>query len=686
MSVNNNFPPASPDNSDDDAAAERKRQNKELLEAMNDPAIISAIQLVDKTANGDLIGSPAEYFVGGVSSLVEMAGNHQGELPDDASDFTKDLWQGNPQLRQLCEESARYDSLSDDEKKAFDDKVNAYWKVTHRLSDALDQGVTFDEVEPGNATADSGTPEADADSGAPEADNAAQEQTPEEIQLKNIEDYQAAVKRYTDLLKTKMGLDAELRSLRGEIAIAADGDDVSAQTQRNAELEAQIPRLNGEILKARNETLSRGLLLNAVYGNWGGAPNTAGADNENSQTPEQDPAAEHFAKYNSAMAEYAELKADAETKAKGFGINFKLFGRNISRQSGREKREPALIEAENNLKASAINYIKARVEKKKQNGEYDGTEDEINQKMSDEAFDLIRGLLDDNVRKATNDVLAERQKSRNRLDKVLAGLGRFFNGGGKWSRRFRNGVPGFVAGLGISLSHSMWPVSTLASIVASSALRRGSRLAATDENLKRHQDEQGNAKGTVSDEEYATYRRSGESRQDLSKGMEYLAGLMLAASKKNSYDDSDKASKEARKNVTAFGVGAALGAVAGISFNILNSDVSATQNTNGKGAGGDLNKTPPNGAGKQIGTGDIGGGGAPLQPPDFSTYSNQYPWNWAANTFGIENATPRLQELAAAAAQDGHTVEWIGSGTGQWLKIDGVSDTVSVISKLNKYV
>ena len=685
MSVNNNFPPASPDNSDDDAAAERKRQNKELLEAVNDPAVNAAVNLVDNTANGGLVGGPAEDFVGGVSSLVEMAGNHQDELPDDASDLTKGLWQGNPQLRQLCEESARYDSLSDDEKKAFDDKINDYWKVMHRLSDALDQGVTFDEVEPDNATADSGTPEADAASGTPEADNAAQEQTPEEIQLKNIEDYQAAVKRYTDLLKTKMGLDAELRSLRGEIAIAADGDDVSAQTQRNAELEAQIPRLNGEILKARNETLSRGLLLNAVYGNWGGAPNTAGADNENSQTPEQDTVAEHFAKYNSAMAEYAELKADAETKAKGFGINFKLFGHNISRQSGREKREPALIEAENNLKASAINYIKARVEKKKQNGEYEGTEDEINQKMSDEAFDLMRGLLDNNVRKATNDVLTERQEKR-KFGKVLAYVGSYLNDGGKWSRRFKNGVPGFAIGLGLSLASLGWPISTAVSAVAVGAVRRSSRLAAIDENLKAHQDEQGNAKGTVSDEEYATYRRSGESRQDLSKGMEYLAGLMLAASKKNSYDDSDKASKEARKNVTAFGVGAALGAVAGISFNILNSDVSATQNTNGKGAGGDLNKTPPNGAGKQIGTGDIGGGGAPLQPPDFSTYSNQYPWNWAANTFGIENATPRLQELAAAAAQDGHTVEWIGSGTGQRLKIDGVSDTVSVISKLNKYV
>ena len=68
------------------------------------------------------------------------------------------------------------------------------------------------------------------------------------------------------------------------------------------------------------------------------------------------------------------------------------------------------------------------------------------------------------------------------------------------------------------------------------------------------------------------------------------------------------------------------------------------------------------------------------------SFSNwEYPWNWAVDQFGENNAISKLYELADAAARDGHNIQWHGYGDTQWLSIDGKSDTQSVLEILNKY-
>jgi hypothetical protein len=63
-----------------------------------------------------------------------------------------------------------------------------------------------------------------------------------------------------------------------------------------------------------------------------------------------------------------------------------------------------------------------------------------------------------------------------------------------------------------------------------------------------------------------------------------------------------------------------------------------------------------------------------------------YPWDWASETFGSDQASLRLHELADKAAQDGHTVVWNNVGTAQeWLQIDNSSATDYVIKTLNNY-
>lgn len=71
--------------------------------------------------------------------------------------------------------------------------------------------------------------------------------------------------------------------------------------------------------------------------------------------------------------------------------------------------------------------------------------------------------------------------------------------------------------------------------------------------------------------------------------------------------------------------------------------------------------------------------------PDPSIGNYDYPWNWAADTFGAEGATDTLKQLGELAAQDGHSIQWNGDGLNEWVSVDGVSDTQSVLDILSRY-
>lgn len=77
----------------------------------------------------------------------------------------------------------------------------------------------------------------------------------------------------------------------------------------------------------------------------------------------------------------------------------------------------------------------------------------------------------------------------------------------------------------------------------------------------------------------------------------------------------------------------------------------------------------------------------PATQPDFSSY--EYPWDWAEQRFGGNNAMAKLHELSDRAGGDGHVVEWhnVGDGNGvnDWLEIDGRSDAPYVLEVLNRY-
>ena len=186
------------------------------------------------------------------------------------------------------------------------------------------------------------------------------------------------------------------------------------------------------------------------------------------------------------------------------------------------------------------------------------------------------------------------------------------------------------------------------------------------------------------------------------QGQQHVADELFKRTRKAAEEDRDKISREVEQRIKDNGVALALGRLAG----------GAVGGLGGRWVGQQLHDHTPVGhmadslrdkimgdkaeaaAASNSGGGGSGGGGSggnPGGPPpapteaDFSGYTDKYPWDWAVDQFGENNAISKLYELADAAAQDGHNIQWHGYGDTQWLSIDGNSDTKTVLEILNNY-
>lgn len=71
--------------------------------------------------------------------------------------------------------------------------------------------------------------------------------------------------------------------------------------------------------------------------------------------------------------------------------------------------------------------------------------------------------------------------------------------------------------------------------------------------------------------------------------------------------------------------------------------------------------------------------------PAPENFKDEHPWDWAVEAYGESNAMSELHKLSDKAAEAGHTVEWHGSGTNEWVEVDGVSKTEDVLTILRQY-
>ena len=396
---------------------------------------------------------------------------------------------------------------------------------------------------------------------------------------------------------------------------------------------------------------------------------------------------------------YARLLALEESKGGNRGIISRIWTSRENRR--RAERLSYMRDVEDDLREQVMEHLSEKVNAKRQRGEYNGTDDEIAQQMSDEMFDEQRRIFGMIQRKKNEALEEEAGKWHNR---VLAKLGSFIAArGSKKKSNLKAGAVGFAHGavkgtaVGIisGLFGAVWPISMAAGAVASfagdAAIRRGVRLDAMQQRRKKR-----GIREVAGDDEFSQIKEAAGRIGGL-QGQQHVADELFKRTRKAAEKDRDKISREVEQRIKDNGVALALGRLAG----------GAVGGLGGRWVGQQLHDHTPVGhiadslrdkitgdkaeAAAASGSGGGGSGGSPGGPPpaptevDFSGYTDKYPWDWAVDQFGENNAISKLYELADAAAQDGHNIQWHGYGDTQWLSIDGNSDTKTVLEILNNY-
>ena len=441
-----------------------------------------------------------------------------------------------------------------------------------------------------------------------------------------------------------------------------------------------------------------GTTPNYQPGQSGTTPNHQPGQNLNRQpNPEKLPFFED-------LDRYARLLAAEESKGGNRGIISRIWTSRENRR--RAERLSYMRDVEDDLREQVMEHLSEKVNAKRQRGEYNGTDDEIAQQMSDEMFDEQRRIFGMIQRKKNEALEEEAGKWHNR---VLAKLGSFIAArGSKKKSNLKAGAVGFAHGavkgtaVGIisGLFGAVWPISMAAGAVASfagdAAIRRGVRLDAMQQRRKKR-----GIREVAGDDEFSQIKEAAGRIGGL-QGQQHVADELFKRTRKAAEKDRDKISREVEQRIKDNGVALALGRLAG----------GAVGGLGGRWVGQQLHDHTPVGhmadslrdkimgdkaeaaAASNSGGGGSGGGGSggnPGGPPpapteaDFSGYTDKYPWDWAVDQFGENNAISKLYELADAAAQDGHNIQWHGYGDTQWLSIDGNSDTKTVLEILNNY-
>ena len=540
---------------------------------------------------------------------------------------------------------------------------------------------------------------------------------------KNVDEVIKAYKTLIDVMKARADVDRSRRALEGleegspeymGAKVGFDLDSINYETllesigiddldkeyngsQSTAQLSANPRSINPDAPRPANDGPETG--TPADDGTNPDAPRPANDGPDSVNQPGQDrnrqPNPEKLPFFED-LDRYARLLAAEESKGGNRGIISRIWTSRENRR--RAERLSYMRDVEDDLREQVMEHLSEKVNAKRQRGEYNGTDDEIAQQMSDEMFDEQRRIFGMIQRKKNEALEEEAGKWHNR---VLAKLGSFIAArGSKKKSNLKAGAVGFAHGavkgtaVGIisGLFGAVWPISMAAGAVASfagdAAIRRGVRLDAMQQRRKKR-----GIREVAGDDEFSQIKEAAGRIGGL-QGQQHVADELFKRTRKAAEEDRDKISREVEQRIKDNGVALALGRLAG----------GAVGGLGGRWVGQQLHDHTPVGQAvdrakrnvHEFFRGDTAAA-APNNPPpppppppapteaDFSGYTDKYPWDWAVDQFGENKAISKLYELADAAAQDGHNIQWHGYGDTQWLSIDGNSDTKTVLGILNNY-
>ena len=681
--------------------------NQETQELINSDgvawAIASALKDAAKTRSEKIRGEASTY-IGAVDAVLKRATKRQG-LPSDKEEVdssVRDVLDNSPGLRYVVEASARRGSMSKSELDELEAKLLRYnsFLAKSQAALSLDESIPsvnvpskFEgEISPGSEAQASGSsdkqkPQRENDS----SDNSESTVVDKDRNTKETENDKNTIQNSINFINLQLDFCSN----------ALNSDSISGELKESLKKHIKMFEESRDTLQEQLGDTDKGEKSRKAEAEASKSLDKSGKGVDDEQTPstprsaaEQAAEKEEQAKrereqeqedYNAALADYARLRSEEETKGSFAseklrplkGLIGRIFGRKNGTESRHSKREREIIEAENRLKKSALKIAKRRAEA----AEAVLPSEDVAQMRADLMVGALHKLLDVDVRQAINNEIAQQQEKRGFMDKkFLVPMGRWLSKGGKWTRRAKNFGVGITAGV-------FAPIGILTGVAAaatSAAVHRGSRLAAIDENLKRHQDAQGNAIAQLSGEEvkrkYDSYRNQSTPDAAIGDGIADLASWMLEAQRGMSHDDAKRSMKEARKNVAMIGLGFGLGKLASLGANMLLDSTDTSVTLKGTKPGNVEVHDIPKGAEKPTESlVDRLHDAANVSKPDGDTL-----WDIVANEIGSDKASGAIYKVTDALEQAGHTIEWINKGTDHaQVFIDGRDDVSYLYSMYN---
>ena len=342
-----------------------------------------------------------------------------------------------------------------------------------------------------------------------------------------------------------------------------------------------------------------------------------------------------------------------------------------------KKRQEELNAATEELKQSELEYMRLKfadkIEAAKQDPE---KQTELAAEMAQAAFASMQ-----ETSRMTTDKYDSMLDDRGKFKKAAAKVGKWFNKGGKVAQWLRLGGAGFVGGAIVG-SVATWPITTAVGIVTELGVAGATKQAVLEEY--RGEDR------IAPDARLETIDPSFEkavANMKIDDVMEHAVNVSVDKLKDVSIERQDALHKKVRSSLGKYGVGFALGGLAGKFVGDWANSAHAT--------GAESNTaTPSQSGGDQVpqssGASSVDNSVDKIVNsvnPDTSNFNSyDYPWNWAAEKFGDANAMDQLHNLADKAMADGHTVEWYNTGGIEYLEVDGSSVTADVLGVLNQYV
>ncbi|QUB37394.1 hypothetical protein J5A52_04580 [TM7 phylum sp. oral taxon 349] len=681
--------------------------NQETQELINSDgvawAIASALKDAAKTRSEKIRGEASTY-IGAVDAVLKRATKRQG-LPSDKEEVdssVRDVLDNSPGLRYVVEASARRGSMSKSELDELEAKLLRYnsFLAKSQAALSLDESIPsvnvpskFEgEISPGSEAQASGSsdkqkPQRENDS----SDNSESTVVDKDRNTKETENDKNTIQNSINFINLQLdfcsnalnsdSISGELKeSLKKHIKMFEESRDTLQEQLGDTDKGEKSRKAEAEASKSLDKS-DKGVDDEQTPSTPRSAAEQA-AEKEEQAKREREQEQED---YNAALADYARLRSEEETKGSFAseklrplkGLIGRIFGRKNGTESRHSKREREIIEAENRLKKSALKIAKRRAEA----AEAVLPSEDAAQMRADLMVGALHKLLDVDVRQAINNEIAQQQEKRGFMDKkFLVPMGRWLSKGGKWTRRAKNFGVGITAGV-------FAPIGILTGVAAaatSAAVHRGSRLAAIDENLKRHQDAQGNAIAQLSGEEvmrkYDSYRNQSTPDTAIGDGIADFASWMLEAQRGMSHDDAKRSMKEARKNVAMIGLGFGLGKLASLGANMLLDSTDTSVTLKGTKPGNVEVHDIPKGAEKPTESlVDRLHDAANVSKPDGDTL-----WDIVANEIGSDKASGAIYKVTDALEQAGHTIEWINKGTDHaQVFIDGRDDVSYLYSMYN---